>query len=213
LGRNAAAAIYLGHLNPMTKAHEDVISSLQKEYNLYVFPVRFLKGNTEINTRSFPFPYKIRKAMIEAVLNSEDNVKILSDYTFLSPFIKYLPPIVSPYSWTLRNQIVKNIQEESFIAYTGDRIERLALKVYRLHPIKAKRLKISSSAVKNMLYHQVIQGSAELGRQGKAHWQDKVPEKVVDLIIDNWEIIEKFAKSPDLTFKTMGIKFPKDGFI
>ena len=213
MGRNPAAAIYLAHLNPMTKAHEDVISFLQKEYNLYVFPVRFLKDNVEINTRSFPFPYKIRKAMIESVLNSNDNVKILPDYTFLSPFIKYLPPIVSPYSWMLRNQIVKNIQEETFIAYTGDRIERLALKIYKLHPIKAKRLKISSSAVKNMLYHQVIQGSEELGRQGEAHWQDKVPEKVVDLIIDNWEIVEKFAKSPDQTFKTMGIKFPKDGFI
>src|SRR5919202_1938355 len=207
MGRNPAAAIYLGHLNPMTKAHEDVISSLQKEYNLYIFPVRFLKGNIEINTRSFPFPYKIRKAMIESVF-SNDNVKILPDYTFLSPFIKYLPPMVSPYSWMLRNQIVKNIQEETFIAYTGDRIERLALKAYRLHPIKAKRLKISSSAVKNMLYHRVIRGSAELGRQEKADWQDKVPEKVVDMIIDNWEIIEKFAKSPDLTFKTMGIKFP-----
>jgi len=200
------AAIYLGHLNPLTKAHKDVISFLQKDYNVYVFPVRFLKGNIEINTRSFPFPYKIRKAMIESVLDSNDNIKILPDYTFFSPFIKYLPPILSPYSWMLRNQIVNNIKEEAFFAYTGDKIERFALKVYRLHPIKARRRKISSSIVKQMLYSQVTEG-------GQSHWQDNVPAKVIDLIKDNWEIIEKFARSPDLTLKTMGIKFPRDGFI
>lgn len=200
------AAIYLGHLNPFTKAHEDVISFLQKDHNVYIFPVRFLKGNEEINTRSFPFPYKIRKAMIESVLDNNANIKILPDYTFYSPFIKYLPPIISPHSWILRNRIVNNIHEGTFIAYTGDKIERLALKVYGLHPIKAKRRKISSSIVKELLYRQVTEGR-------QSHWQDNVPEKVIDLINDNWEIIEKFARSPDRTLKTMGIKFPRDGFI
>jgi len=76
--------------------------------------------------------------MIESVLDNNANIKILPDYTFYSPFIKYLPPIISPPSWILRNRIVNNIHERTFIAYTGDKIERLALQVYGLHPIKAK---------------------------------------------------------------------------
>jgi hypothetical protein len=44
-------------------------------------------------------------------------------------------------------------------------------------------------------------------------WQDKVPKKVVDIIKDNWYMIQKFAKSPDLTIRIMGTKFPKNGFL
>ena len=208
-----SAAIYLAHLNPLTKAHEDIISFLKKDCKVYVFPVRFLKSDKEINTRSFPFPYIIRKAMIESVFSNDNSVTTLPDYTFFSPFIKYLPPLVSPYSWILRNQIVRNIKEEKFIAYTGDRAEKFALRVYGLHPIREKRLEISSSAVKEMLYRQVIEGKREGIKEEKEKWHDKVPEKVADLIKDNWTIVEKFAKAPDLTLKSMGMKFPKEGFI
>lgn len=209
------AAIYLGHFNPPTKAHERIFSFLEKDYNLYIFPVRFLKGGNEVNTRSSPFPYTVRKAMIEAILTN-NTAKILPDYTFLSPFMKYLPPIISPYSWMIRNHIVGNIAEETFITYTGDTIERLALAAYRLHPIRARRLEISSSSIKEMLYRRVLEESFEeptRPENEKFSWHDRVPEKVIDLIKDNWEIIEKFAKAPDLTVRVMGMKFPKDGFI
>jgi hypothetical protein len=68
--------------------------------------------------------------------------------------------------------------------------------------------------VKEMLYQQAIEGRGLEGvRAEKASWHDKVPEKVIDLIKDNWRIVEEFAKSPDLTLRIMGMKFPKDGFI
>ena len=208
------AAIYLAHLNPLTKAHEKVLSFLAKDYNVYVFPVRFFKCGKEINTRSFPFSYKIRKAMVDSVFSNNNNITTLPNYTFFSPFIKYLPPLISPYSWMLRNQIVRSVREEKFIAYTGDSTERIVLKSYKLHPIRAKRQEISSYAVKEMLYHEAIEGRGlEEGKTEKASWHDKVPAKVIDLIKDNWKIVEEFAKSPDLTLRIMGMKFPKDGFI
>jgi hypothetical protein len=206
MGRQAI--IYLAHINPLTKAHQTIISSfLKKNYGIYIFPVRFLKGEREINTRSFPFPYILRKDMIESVFSHNNNISILPDYTFFYPFIKYLPPLISPYSWILRNRILRNIKENDFIAYTGDRTERIGLKLYKLHPTKSKRLEISASDVKEILYHQAIKGTVNDGET----WHDKVPEKVVGLIKDNWKIIEKYARSPDFTMRIMGMKFPKEG--
>jgi hypothetical protein len=195
-------------MNPLTKAHQTIISSfLKKDYGIYIFPVRFLKGGKEINTRSFPFPYKIRKAMVESVFSHNDNISILPDYTFFYPFIKYLPPLISPYSWVLRNQIVRNIKENDFVSYTGDEIESIALKLYKLHPNKFKRLEISASNVKEMLYLQAIKGTVN---EGEA-WRDKVPEEVASLINENWKIIEKYAGARDFTMRLMGMKFPKEG--
>ena len=202
------AIIFLAHINPLTTAHQMIITSfLKKDYGIYIFPVRFLKRGREINTRSFPFPYTIRKAMVESVFSHNNNVSILSDYTFFYPFIKYLPPLISPYSWILRNQILRNIKENEFVAYTGDRIESIALRLYKLHPSKSERLEVSASDVKEMLYRQAIKGTVNEGES----WHDKVPEKVVVLIKENWKIIEKYAKSPDFTTRVMGMKFPKEG--
>jgi hypothetical protein len=207
------AVIYLGHLNPLTRAHESILTYLQKYYKVYVFPVRFLKGCQELNTKSFPFPYEIRKAMIESLFNNNGNaVRVLSDYTFFSPFIKYFPPLVSPYSWRLRNHILRNIEEETFVSYTGDRLERIALMVYGLHPVRAKRLGTSSTAIKEMLYRQAaMENIKEIKNLESSVWHDMVPEKVVDLINNHWGIIQKFANSPDSTVRIMGVKFPKDG--
>src|ERR671932_333391 len=83
----SAAAIYLGHLNPMTKAHESIISMLQQDYHVYVFPVRFIRGDREINTKSFPFPYELRKQMVDSVFG--DSVTVLPNYAFHAPFVKY----------------------------------------------------------------------------------------------------------------------------
>ena len=208
------AAVYLGHLNPLTTAHEDIISSLLRDCkNVYVFPVRFLNKNTEINTRSFPFPYHVRKAMIESVF-SNSRVIVLPDYVFYSPFIKYVPPLISPYSWLLRRQILTSIKEETFVSYSGDRVERIVLSMYKLHPIGGNRLSFSSSSVKEMLYAQVIlENSKQIVTPEIFAWQDKVPKRVIDIIKDNWNIIQKFAKSPDLTIRIMGTKFPKNGFV
>jgi nicotinamide mononucleotide adenylyltransferase len=198
-----AAALYLAHLNPMTKAHESIISSLLSDYRVYVFPVRFLKGGQEVNTKSFPFSFEQRKQMVESVFGN--SVTVLPDYTFYAPFSKYLPPLLSSRSWELRNQIVSQVKEDKFVSYTGDKAERLMLKVYRLNPLKADRLEISASSVKEMLYSQAA-GS------GGDEWRDKVPAPVVQIIKKNWGVVEHFAKIEDGTKRVMGMKFPEEGY-
>ena len=203
------AALYLAHLNPFTKAHQEIISSLQKKYTVYVYPVRFLKNGKELNTRSFPFPYEVRKLMIESVFPNEKNVIVSPNYTFFAPFIKYLPPIFSPYSWKIREQVLKSVREKKFISYTGDRVERYALMIYRFNPIKAKRLPISATQVKEDIYEQALSKKRDLIN---SQWKDKIPHPVIKVIEDNWNIVEKFANKKDETLKVVGVKFPKKGF-
>src|SRR5919108_4011361 len=105
----STAAIYLAHLNPMTRAHQSIISTLKRDYSVYVFPVRFIKDGREVNTKSFPFSFELRKSMVESVFG--DSVLVLPDYTFHAPFVKYLPPLISSRSWELRNQIIAQIKE------------------------------------------------------------------------------------------------------
>jgi hypothetical protein len=199
------AAIYLAHLNPMTRAHESIISMLKQDYYpVYVFPVRFIKDGREINTKSFPFSYELRKSMVESVFG--DSVLVLPDYTFYAPYVKYMPPLLSSRSWELRNQIISQIKEEKFVSYTGDKAERLMLKAYRLNPLKADRLEISASSVKEELYLQAIEG----GNDEK--WRGKVPEPVAEIIKESWDIIEKFARMEDDTIRKVGMKFPKEGY-
>jgi hypothetical protein len=199
------AAIYLAHLNPMTKAHESIISTLKKDHRVYIFPVRFLRDGHEINTKSFPFSYELRKKMVESVF--DDSVIVSPDYTFYAPYIKYLPPILSSRSWELRKQIVAKIMEDKFVSYTGDKVERLMLKTYRLNPIRANRHEISASSVKDELYREAIEGKKRYNE-----WSLKVPEPVVPIIKNNWSVIDKFARTRDNTKRVMGMKFPNDGY-
>ena len=198
------AAIYLAHLNPLTNAHETIISKLKGEgYHVYVFPVRFLIDGREVNTRSFPFSYDLRKQMVESIFGRA--VTVLPDYAFHAPYSKYLPPLLSSRSWERRAKLVSQVNERKFVSYTGDSAERLMLKVYRLNPLKASRLEISASSVKDLLYRQILEGV-------KDEWQDKVPSTVADIIRKNWDIVEKFARLDDGTKRVMGMKFPREGY-
>lgn len=234
------AALYLAHLNPVTNSHEKIISQLARDYHVYVFPVVFLKQGREVNTRTFPFSYELRKKMLQALFNDQDNIEILPNYQFVSPFIKYLPPILSPYSWSLRSGVLRDIAEDRFISYTGDKAERIALRFYNLHPIKAKRLEISSSDVKGLLYREALEKlendeytinlknkrnhskhsdnlsqniGNEAGETSTGLWQNMVPRIVANIIVDNWKIIEKYAQSQDKTIKIFGMKFPTEGIL
>ena len=233
------AALYLAHLNPVTNSHEKIISQLAKYYHVYVFPVVFLKEGREVNTRTFPFPYDLRRKMLLNLFNGHDNIEILSNYRFVSPFIKYLPPILSPYSWSLRRGILHDVVEDRFISYTGDKAERIALRFYNLHPIKARRLEISSSNVKELLYrdaledlrkdefirnmknglndsnqyHRKNQNGNQVSGHSKESWQKMVPKNVVKIIMENWNIVKKYAQSPDKTIKIFGMKFPEEGIL
>jgi hypothetical protein len=200
----STAAIYLAHLNPMTKAHESIISMLKKEYRIYIFPVRFIKDGREINTKSFPFSYEVRKSMVESLFG--DSVSVLPDYTFYAPYAKYMPPFLSSRSWKLRNQIIAQVKEEKFVSYTGDNTERLMLKVYRLNPLRADRLEISATSVKEKLYRHAVEGGNDEG------WRHTVPEPVAEIIKKNWDIVDKFARMEDVTMRRVGMKFPEEGY-
>ena len=194
-------AIYLAHLNPVTNAHVEIIEELKKENKVVIMPVRFLKGEKEINSRSFPFNFEIRKKMIESVFG--DSVLILPNYTFHAPFKKYFPPLISPKSWSLRKQILQGVKNDYF-TYTGDKAEGLMLKLYRLNPKVGTRKLVSATNVKNEMY---------ANSEGKnSEWEKFVPVNVAKIIIENWQIIEKFASAEDMTKRIAGMKFPKDGY-
>jgi len=194
-------AIYLAHLNPVTNSHVEIIEELKKENKVVVMPVRFLNEEKEVNSRSFPFNFEIRKKMIESVFG--DSVLISPNYTFYAPFKKYFPPLISPKSWSLRKQILQGI-ENGYFTYTGDKAEGLMLKLYRLNPKVGTRKLVSATNVKNEMY---------ANSEGKnSEWEKFVPVNVAKIIIENWQIIEKFASAEDMTKRIAGMKFPKEGY-
>jgi len=196
-----AIAIYLAHLNTVTNAHVEIIEELKKENKVVVMPVRFLNGEKEVNSRSFPFNFEIRKKMIESVFG--DSVLISPNYTFYAPFKKYFQPLKSPKSWSLRKQILQGIENDYF-TYTGDKAEGLMLKLYRLNPKIGTRKLVSATNVKNEMY---------ANSEGKnSEWEKFVPVNVAKIIIENWQIIEKFASAEDMTKRIAGMKFPKEGY-
>ncbi|MEM3144172.1 MAG: hypothetical protein QXW91_06075 [Candidatus Nitrosotenuis sp.] len=191
-------AIYLAHLNPVTNAHVEIINELKKDASVIVMPVIFLAGGREINSRSFPFDYETRKKMLLSVFG--DSIEISSNYTFRTPFWKYFPPLISPYSWILRSQILSGINGK-YYTYTGDKIEGIMLKAYRLNPRIGKRKDISASSVKNKMYDAA---------QGKhADWKTDVPEQVAKIIEERWDIVKKYSVAEDATTRIAGMKFPK----
>jgi hypothetical protein len=79
------------------------------------------------------------------------------------------------------------------------------LKIYRLHPLKADRLEISASSVKEMLYREALEGRKE-------GWREMVPGPVVGIIERNWGTVEQFARAEDTTTRVLGMKFPREGY-
>jgi len=193
--------IYLAHLNPMTNAHVEIIEEQKKENKVVVMPVRFLNGEKEINSKSFPFSFETRKKMIESVFS--DSVIVSSNYTFFAPFKKYFPPLISLKSWSLRKQILQEIEDDYF-TYTGDKAEGLMLKLYRLNPRVGNRKLVSATSVKNEMY-VAAQGT-------KSSWEKYVPSSVAKIINENWETVKKFASIEDMTVRIAGMKFPKEGY-
>lgn len=195
-------ALYLAHLNPVTKAHVEIIEELKKDADVVkVMPVVFKDGEKEINSKSFPFNFQTRKKMLESVFG--DSIQITDDYAFFAPFKKYMPPLLAPKSWQLRKQILRDV-EGDFFSYTGDKAEGYMLKIYRLKPRIGERKSLSAASVKEKLY------DAALGK--KSSWKEDVPEKIVKVIEEDWKTVEKFADLEDMTTRVAGMKFPKEGW-
>ncbi len=195
-------ALYLAHLNPVTKAHVEIIEELKKDADVVkVMPVVFKDDEKEINSKSFPFNFEVRKKMLESVFG--DSIQITDDYAFFAPFKKYMPPLLSPKSWQLRKQILRGVEGEYF-SYTGDKAEGYMLKIYRLKPKIGERKSLSAVSVKEKLY------DAALGK--KSSWKEDVPEKITKVIEEDWKTVEKFAELEDRTTRVAGMKFPKEGW-
>ncbi len=188
-------------MNPVTNAHVEIIEELKKEDNVVVMPVRFLKEENEINSRSFPFNFETRKKMLESVF--DNSIEISTNYSFHAPFKKYFPPLISPKSWSLRKQILQGIQKDYF-TYTGDKAEGIMLKLYRLNPKIVTRKIISATNLKKEMY------AASQGTDSQ--WKKSVPTNVAEIITENWETVKKFASTEDHTMRIAGMKFPKDGY-
>ena len=194
-------AIYLAHLNPVTKAHVEIINELKNENQVRVLPVIFKIDGKEINSRSFPFSYELRKKMLEVVFG--ESITIMPNYAFYAPFAKYMPPLLSPSSWKIKKQILDGIKSDYF-TYTGDKAEGFVLKIYGLNPKVGKRKETSASSVKQKMF------DAAMGKD--TDWEDYVEPKVVGIIRENWDIVKKFANAKDLTYRVLGMKFPSTGF-
>ena len=195
-------ALYLAHLNPVTKAHVEIIEELKKDADVVkVMPVVFKDGENEINSKSFPFNFETRKKMLESVFG--DSIQITDDYAFFVPFKKYMPPLLSPKSWQLRKQILRGVEGEYF-SYTGDKAEGYMLKIYRLKPKVGERKSLSAASVKEKLY------DAALGKESS--WKEDVPKKIAKVIEEDWETVKKFADLEDMTTRVAGMKFPKEGW-
>ena len=195
-------ALYLAHLNPVTNAHVEIINELKKNADkVKVMPVVFKSGDKEINSKSFPFNFEIRKKMLTSIFG--DSILVTDDYAFFAPFKKYMPPLLSPRSWELRKQILKGVQGD-FFSYTGDKAEGYMLKLYRLKPKVGQRKTLSATAVKESLY------DSALGRE--TNWKNDVPESVEKIIKENWDVIKKFSDLEDKTTRVLGMKFPKEGW-
>ena len=194
--------LYLAHLNPLTNAHVEIINQIKDEADsVKVMPVVFKMDQMEVTSKSFPFSFEIRKKMVESVFG--DSVIVTADYTFYAPFKKYLPPLLSRKSWSLRKQILSGVKGD-FFSYTGDKAEGYMLKLYRLKPKVGERKSISASSVKDKMY------DAALGKD--LDWKKDLPESVVKIIEENWDVVEKYSKQEDKTRRVLGMKFPTKGW-
>ena len=194
-------AIYLAHLNPVTKAHVEIIEELKEKNEVRVMPVVFSNKDKEINSKSFPFGFELRKKMLQSIFGS--SISILSNYSFYAPFAKYMPPLLSPFSWRIKKQILGGLSDDYF-TYTGDKAEGFVLKLYGLNPRVGTRKTISASFVKQKMFE------AALGKD--TDWENYVSPEVVKIIQENWDLVKKYANAKDYTYRVLGMKFPSNGF-
>ena len=152
--------------------------------------------------------------MILESFDYNENIAVLDNYAFVSPYVKYFPPFLSPPFQKLRKNIILNLPGSNFITYTGDRAERVLLKIFGFNPIQANRQVISSTNVKNLLYRSALSCKTLIRVQSlDSEWSNFVSPKVGEIIRKNWNVIEHFSNSGDNTIRVCGMKFPKDGFI
>lgn len=69
---------------------------------------------------------------------------------------------------------------------------------------------MNSSDDNNFTNYYKDRDNEESSRQS---WQEMVPESIVHIIMENWNVVEKFAQSLDKTIKIFGMKLPTEGML
>jgi len=203
--------MWLAHINPVTKAHEEIIQEKMQEGDVYVFPVIFRKKDgKEVNTKSLPFSFEVRKEMLRSIF--QDNIHIFDAYTFHEPFKAYegrtivgIPTGFSKKAQELRDNILSHVPEPRK-SYTGNYSEYIVMKRIGLNPERGKRKTIAGTNVRELMYKEALRQDAE------EDWRKLVPASVVDIIEKNWDIVKYFANRNDDTIKRLGMKIPVDGY-
>ena len=203
--------MWLAHVNPPTKAHEEIIRERMREGEVYVFPVIFRnKERKEVSTRSLPFSFDVRKEMLQSIFN--DKIHVLNAYTFHAPYKEYqgktiagIPIGLSDKAAQLRDSILSCVPEPRK-SYTGNYSEYLLLKKFGLNPERGKRKSIAGTNVRELMYREALKHDAG------ENWRELVPPTVVEIIEKNWNIVEYFAGKEDQTSKKFGLKIPIDGY-
>ncbi|MFQ5940583.1 MAG: hypothetical protein ACE5KA_02645 [Nitrososphaerales archaeon] len=202
--------MWLAHVNPVTKAHEEIIRERMQEGDVYVFPVIFRKKDgREVNTRSLPFSFEVRKEMLQSTFDSK--IHILNAYTFNEPYKAYegktiagLPITFSDKAHELRNNILSLVPEPRK-SYTGNYSEYLLLKKFGLNPERHKRKSIAGTDVRDLMYKEAL-------KQDGRDWRTLVSSSVADIIEKNWNTVLHFADKKDNTIRRVGLKIPADGY-
>lgn len=202
--------MWLAHVNPPTKAHEEIIRERMQEGEVYVFPVIFRnKEGKEVNTRSLPFSFDVRKEMLQSIFH--DKIHVLDAYTFHAPYKEYqgktiagIPIGLSDKAVQLRDSILSCVPEPRK-SYTGNYSEYLLLKKFGLNPERGKRKSIAGTNVRELMYREALKHNGE-------NWRELVLPTVVEIIEKNWDIVEYFAGKEDQTIKKFGLKIPIDGY-
>jgi len=203
--------MWLAHVNPVTKAHEEIIMEKMQEGDVYVFPVIFRKKDgREVNARSLPFSFEIRREMLRSIF--DDKIRVLDVYTFQEPYKGYqgktiagIPIGFSRKAMQLRDNILSCVPEPRK-SYTGNYSEYLLMKKFGLNPERGKRKTIAGTNVRELMYEEALKQSTE------EDWRNLVPASVVEIIEKNWSIVEHFASMEDQTIKRFGMKIPIDGY-
>ena len=63
---------------------------------------------------------------------------------------------------------------------------------------------LSAASVKEKLYDAVSDENSD--------WKSDVPESVGKIIVENWNVVEKYSKLEDKTRRVLGMKFPIEGW-
>lgn len=203
--------MWLAHVNPVTKAHEQIIIEKMQEGDVYVFPVIFRKKDgKEVNTKSLPFSFETRKEMLRSIFNVK--IHVLDTYTFHEPYKAYegksvagIPIKFSDKAFKLRDDILSKVPEPRK-SYTGNYSEYLVMKKFGLNPERGKRKSIAGTNVRELMYKEA------LGQDLEEDWRELVPESVIAIIENNWDIVKYFANKEDETIKRFGMKIPLDGY-